>query len=148
MSKTPRLAVRSVLMHQNRLLLVNAWRDKANLWCAPGGGVDRHASLPDNLRREIHEETGLDVSVGEVCLVNEFNDEARDFHQVDIYFRCSLRGGALSDEWQDPEGVVSHRRWVTRAEMADLQVKPDSLAHVAWDAPAGTFYDLLEPIVR
>ncbi len=148
MSKTPRLAVRSVLMHQNRLLLVNAWRDKANLWCAPGGGVDRHASLPDNLRREIHEETGLDVSVGEVCLVNEFNDEARDFHQVDIYFRCSLRGGALSDEWQDPEGVVSHRRWVTRAEMADLQVKPDSLAHVAWDAPVGTFYDLLEPIVR
>ena len=148
MSKTPRLAVRAVLMHENRLLLVNAWRDKAHLWCAPGGGVDKHASLPDNLRREIHEETGLDVAVGNVCLVNEFNDDARDFHQVDIYFRCTLAGGTLSDDWQDPEGVVSHRRWVTRDEMADLQVKPDSLAHVAWDAPEATFYDWLEPILR
>ena len=100
------------------LLLVNAWRDKAHLWCAPGGGVDRHASLPDNLRREIYEETGLDVTVGEVCLVNEFNDEERDFHQVDIYFRCSLRRGELCDDWQDPEGIVSHRRWVTRRKVS------------------------------
>ena len=148
MSKPPRLAVRAVLMQDNRLLLVNAWRDRDHLWCAPGGGVDAHASLPDNLRREVHEETGLEITVGEVCLVNEFNDEERDFHQVDIYFRCRLTAGALRDDWQDPEGVVSHRRWVTRDEMAGLMVKPDSLAHVAWDAPETTFYDLLEPIVR
>lgn len=148
MSKTPRLAVRAILLHENRLLLVNAWRDKAHLWCAPGGGADKHSSLPDNLKREMHEETGLIVDVGDVCLVNEFNDLRGDFHQVDIYFRCTLTAGSLSDDWQDPEGVVSHRRWVTRAEMAALQVKPDSLAHVAWDAPVGTFYDLLEPIVR
>lgn len=148
MSKPPRLAVRAVLMQDNRLLLVNAWRDRDHLWCAPGGGVDAHASLPDNLRREVFEETGLDITVGKVCLVNEFNDVERDFHQVDIYFRCDLTAGALRDDWQDPEGVVSHRRWVTRDQMAALTVKPDSLAHVAWDAPAGTFYDLLEPILR
>ena len=60
-----------------------------------------------------------------------------------------LRGrGALTDDWKDPEGIVSHRRWVSREEMTALQVKPDSLAHVAWDAPESTFYDLLEPIVR
>lgn len=148
MSATPRLAVRAILMQDDRLLLVNAWRDKAHLWCAPGGGVDRHASLPDNLKREIYEECGLTVTVGEVCLVNEFNDAAHDFHQVDIYFRCTLVGGAISADWQDPEGIVQHRRWVTRTEIAGLQVKPDSLAHVAWDAPPGTFYDPLEPIVR
>lgn len=148
MSKPPRLAVRAVLMQENRLLLVNAWRDRDHLWCAPGGGVEAHASLPDNLKREVHEETGLEIRVGEVCLVNEFNDQAHDFHQVDIYFRCQLTAGALDADWQDPEGIVSHRRWVTRDEMAGLLVKPDSLAHVAWDTPATTFYDILEPIVR
>lgn len=148
MSQTPRLAVRAVLMHDDRLLLVNAWRDKTHLWCAPGGGADKHASLPDNLKREIYEETGLTVDVGAICLVNEFDDPKGSFHQVDIYFRCTLTGGSIRDDWQDPEGVVSHRRWVTRSEMADLKVKPDSLAHVAWDAPAGTYYDVLEPIVR
>jgi len=52
MSKPPRLAVRAVLLHQNRLLLVNAWRGRTDLWCAPGGGVDAHAALsvkPDSL---------------------------------------------------------------------------------------------------
>jgi len=148
MAKPPRLAVRAILMQDNRLLLVNAWRDRDHLWCAPGGGVEPHASLPDNLKREIHEETGLDIHVGPVCLVNEFNDKDRDFHQVDIYFRCTLASGSLRDDWEDPEGVVSHRRWVTRREMAQLTVKPDSLAHVAWDAPLATFYDQLEPILR
>lgn len=148
MSKPPRLAVRAVLVHDNRLLLVNAWSGRDDLWCAPGGGVEPHASLPDNLHREIMEETGLEVAIGEVCLVNEFNDAARDYHQVDVYFRCTLRAGVLSDDWQDPEGIVTSRRWVTRAEMAKMQAKPDSLAAVAWEDADAPTYDPLEPIVR
>jgi len=148
MSQFPRLAVRAVLVHDNRLLLVNAWPGHTRLWCAPGGGVDKHSALTDNLAREMHDETGLSITVGSVCLVNEFHEPARDFHQVDIYFRCTLASGQLDDAWQDPEGVVTSRRWVTRDEMADLTVKPDSLAHVAWDMPEGTFYDTLEPILR
>jgi len=148
MSKPPRLAVRAVLMHQNRLLLVNAWRGRDDLWCAPGGGVDPHASLPENLNREIMEETGLHVEIGDVCLVNEFNDVERDFHQVDVYFRCTLISGTLTDTWQDPEGIVTHRKWVTRDEIARLQVKPDSLAAVAWRDAGAPNYDPLEPIIR
>ena len=148
MKRPPRLAVRAVLLHENRLLLVNAWRGRDDLWCAPGGGVQPHDGLPDNLCREVHEETGLRITVGPVCLVNEFHDPDGDFHQVDIYFRCTLAAGTLDPTWEDPEGVVSHRRWVTREEMATLRIKPDSLAHVAWDAPERTFYDPLEPIVR
>jgi 8-oxo-dGTP diphosphatase len=148
MSRPPRLAVRGILFHDNRLLLVNAWAGRLDLFCAPGGGVDAHASLHDNLKREFIEETGLTVAVGETCLVNEFHDPTRDYHQVDVYFRCALIAGDPYGAWTDPEGIVSERRWVTRAEMSKMQVKPDSLAAVAWgdnDAPA---YDPLEPIVR
>ena len=148
MSRPPRLAVRGILFHDNRLLLVNAWAGRLDLFCAPGGGVDAHTSLHDNLKREFIEETGLTVAVGETCLVNEFHDPTRDYHQVDVYFRCALIAGDPYGAWTDPEGIVSERRWVTRAEMSKMQVKPDSLAAVAWgddDAPA---YDPLEPIVR
>ena len=148
MSRPPRLAVRGILFHDDRLLLVNAWAGRLDLFCAPGGGVDAHASLHDNLKREFIEETGLTVAVGETCLVNEFHDPTRDYHQVDVYFRCALIAGDPYGAWTDPEGIVSERRWVTRAEMSKMQVKPDSLAAVAWgdnDAPA---YDPLEPIVR
>ncbi len=146
-----RLAVRGIVMRDDRLLLVNAWPEgKSDLWCAPGGGAEPHSSLPDNLVREIREETGLDVAVGAPVLVNEFHDPERGFHQVDVYFRCTLTGGDLAEDWRDPEGIVTHRRFVTREELAGLRVKPDSLAEVAWGTRngGGISYDPLEPIVR
>jgi len=143
-----RLATRAILVHETRLLLVNAWRGRDDLWCAPGGGAELHAALPDNLIREVKEETGLDIAVGQPCLVNEFHDPTGEFHQIDLYFRCTLLGPPTLRPWTDPEGIVSHRRWVTRDEMAAMRVKPDSLAAVAWGDPDAPAYDPLEPIVR
>lgn len=144
---SPRLAVRGIVLHEDRLLLVNAYPGRSSdLWCAPGGGVDKHASLPDNLRREILEETGLEVIVGGPALLNEFHDPARGFHQVDLYFRCSVADARLPAGWVDPEGVVNRRRFVSRAEYAALRVKPDSLGDVAWGG-SGLLYDPLELIV-
>lgn len=141
-----RLATRAVLVHQDRLLLVNAYPgDRSDLWCAPGGGAEPGASLPDNLRREVHEETGLEIHVGAPCLINEFHDPDSGYHQVDMFFRCTLVSGALRDDWRDPENVVTRRRFVTRAEMAGLRVKPDSLADIAFGDGFG--YDPLEVIL-
>lgn len=147
---TPRVAVRAILHHAGRILMVNAYADgQSDLMCPPGGGAERGASLPDNLRREVYEETGLRIAVGAPCLVNEFHDPAGDFHQVDIYFRCTLIGSAdLDENWQDSDAIVTRRIWVNEAELAALPHKPDSLRQVAFsDAPAIT-YDPLEPLVR
>ncbi len=77
-----RLATRAIILQENRLLLVNAFPDgKSDLWCAPGGGAEMGTSLPDNLIREVHEETGLTVRVGPPCLVNEFHNPDDGFHQ-------------------------------------------------------------------
>ena len=148
-SRPVRIATRALILHDQRLLLVNAYGGgKSDLWCAPGGGVEPHSSLPDNLKREVFEETGLTVAVGAPALINEFHAPQRDFHQVDIYFRCSITGGQLDDAWQDPEGIVTKRSFFSRAEMNSIRFKPDSLANVAWDTSAAISYDPLEPLVR
>lgn len=144
---SPRLAVRALILQQDRLLLVNAYGGGiSDLWCAPGGGVNVGASLPDNLIREVHEETGLTVSVGAPVLVNEFHAPEKGFHQVDIYFRCTIISGALDDAWRDPEGIVTERRFFSRAEMAGIRYKPDSLPDAAWGDRM--LYDPLELLVR
>ena len=76
MSKRPtRIATRALILHEDRLLLVNAYPGaRSDLWCAPGGGVESGTSLPVNLAREVHEETGLSVTVGLPALINEFHD--------------------------------------------------------------------------
>lgn len=144
--KTPRLAVRALILSRDRLLLVNAWPGgQSDLWCAPGGGVEPGRSLPENLVREVREETGLEIAVGDPALVNEFHDPATGFHQVDLYFRCTPRGD-LPEAWRDPEGIVSERAWFTRSGMAAIRYKPDSLPAAAWGGRL--LYDPLEPIVR
>ena len=117
-----RLAVRAVILREGRLLLVNAWPGaESDLWCAPGGGVERGTSLPENLRREVHEETGIAIAVGDPCLVNEFHDPASGFHQVDVYFRARVLAMPKGPDWTDPQGVVNRRRWVTEGELRALR---------------------------
>lgn len=142
----PRLAVRAAILHDDRLLMVNAWPGKgSDLWCLPGGGVEPGQSLPENLARELAEETGLSITVGAPILVNEFHDPASGFHQVELHFRATLAAGrdiALAD----PHGVVNRFRWVTRDELATLRHKPDGLAEAVW-GHAAALYDPLERIV-
>lgn len=145
-SRSPRLAARALILSGDRLLVVNAYPEgRLGMWCAPGGGIHSGTSIPENLAREVHEETGLAIEVGSPALVNEFHDPDTGYHQVDIYFRCTPLG-PLPAEWNDPEGVVTMRRFVTRAELAGLRHKPDSLAAAAWGE--GILYDPLEVIVK
>ena len=124
----PRLAVRALIVERGRLLLVNAYPPDAasDLWCAPGGGVERHTSLADNLCREVHEETGLRIAVGPLALVNEFHDPDTGFH----------------------EAGVTQRRFFLAEELGQVRFKPDSLARVAFASADAPHYDPLERLVR
>lgn len=143
----PRLAVRAAILCDDRLLMVNAYPGQASdLWCLPGGGVEPGQSLPENLIREVSEETGLVVTVSAPILVNEFHDPQRGFHQVEIIFRAMTAPGQTIT-LADPEGVVNRFAWVNRAELARLRHKPARLANAVWGQHAA-WYDPLEAIVR
>ena len=145
--RSPRLATRALILINNRLLLVNAYAGGvSNLWCAPGGGVEVGRSLPENLIREVFEETGLTVTVGAPALINEFHDPATGFHQVDVYFHCQVSAGELNPTWRDPEGIVTERRLFACTDLAEIRYKPDSLPAAAWGDKV--LYDPLEVIVR
>jgi 8-oxo-dGTP pyrophosphatase MutT (NUDIX family) len=104
--------------------------------------------LPDNLKREVYEETGLQISVGAPALINEFHDPASGFHQVEVFFHCTITVGALTPDWRDPARVVTERRFFPQSDLQNgkIRFKPDSLAQVAWGE--GLTYDPLERLIR
>ncbi len=149
-SNSPRLAARAIILQNAKLLLVNAYPEAAgsDLWCAPGGGVETGRSIPDNLMREVYEETGLTISVGHLALASEFHDPDRGFHQLDLFFHCKIVAGVVSEDWQDIANVVTKRQYFSRAELDRIRLKPDSLPDIAFGAVAPVILAPLERITH
>ncbi|RED17920.1 NUDIX domain-containing protein [Pontivivens insulae] len=144
---TPRLAARALILDAGRLLLVNAYPGaQSDLMCLPGGGVEKHQSVPDNLIREVWEETGLTIRIGALRAVSEFHHPEKGFHQVELIYEASIIARPKGN-WADTEGVVNRTAWVNQTEFAGLRVKPDIVEKLAFGPKGDVLYDPLEVIV-
>lgn len=66
-----RVAAYAVILRDDRILLsrLSDTLTKSPLWTLPGGGLDHGEDPRAAVVREVHEETGLDVSIGETAWV-------------------------------------------------------------------------------
>jgi mutator protein MutT len=129
----PIVSVGAVIVDEARVLLIK--RGQAPLqgrWSLPGGVVEVGETLRDALVREVREETGLDVDVGEVLDVLERIERAADgrieYHYVIIDYHCRVRGGDLACA-----SDAADARWVDRDGLASCGVTPavDAIVHKA-----------------
>lgn len=61
MPSRPIVRVTGVLLHEGRLLIVRQRVSETRGWSLPGGKLEPGETLEEGLRREMREETGLDV---------------------------------------------------------------------------------------
>ena len=97
----PLVGVGAVIVDGNRVLLVQRAHDPLKgQWSLPGGAVDVGETLNEAVRREIREETGLDVVVGPVVEVldriHHTADGRVEYHFVLIDYLCTVAGGTMA----------------------------------------------------
>ncbi len=120
----PRVGVGGVIVEGSRILLVKrAKAPSAGLWAIPGGGLELGETVPEAVRREVREETGLEIDTGEVATVVDVIERSDDgrvrFQYVLIDLFARVVGGQLH-----VASDISDARWVSAAELDDLDMAP------------------------
>lgn len=122
------MAVGAVIVRDGKALIIKrAHEPRKGEWSLPGGLLELGESLQDAVRREIKEETNLDVEVGPV--LETFDRVHRDgggnirYHFVIVDYVCWPRGGEAMPG-SDADGVA----WVTDSEIDGYKVNAHAAA--------------------
>jgi len=119
--RKPAVGVGAVIIEDEKILLVKRANEPNRLkWSIPGGLVNAGETLAEALKREIKEECGVEIDVGDVACVSEEifleNGEIK-FHYVIIDFYARIVGGELRVGSDALEA-----RWVHFDEIKNLNV--------------------------
>ncbi len=125
----PIVGVGGVVVHRGRVLLVRRGSQPLKgEWSIPGGVVELGEDLARAARRELKEETGLEVKPLEVLAAfDRIHRQGRrvKYHFVIIDFACRLKRGRLK-----PASDVLDARWVRRQDLPQYNLTERATAVV------------------
>jgi mutator protein MutT len=109
-----RPSVYAILVNHNKILLVNTRR--TGKYFFPGGAVEIGESLEVALQREVREETGLEIEVGEFFQFKEnffYNDPVDEaYHAFAFTFMCEPKTMDVIEDHVVDDGEAEKPRWV------------------------------------
>lgn len=123
----PRIGVGAIVIHEDRILLIKrAAEPGRGLWAIPGGTLKLGETLRECAAREILEETGVIVAVGECIyvfdLIEQDHDGSVKFHFAVLDFAAVY----LSGETKAGDDAAD-AGWFSPEELNDIAVSQNTL---------------------
>ena len=127
-SQRPLLGVGALIIDGDRIVLVERAKDPLKgWWSIPGGLIELGERVADAVRREVREETGLEVEpdgLHEIYerLIHEA-DGKLEYHYVLLDYVCRVTGGALA-----ASSDASRAAWVSADQLQEYRLTEGTLA--------------------
>lgn len=111
---------------EGRVLLARWTEGRRMAWTMPGGGLEAGEDPEDAVRREVREETGYTVRVGELLGIHSRVIPASQrvkksdvpLHTIRIVYRAEVTGGRLRFE---TDGSTDMADWFSLSALGELQ---------------------------
>ena len=124
-----RVAAYAVVVRGDHILLsrLAPYLSEVEAWTLPGGGIDFGEHPADAVVREVHEETGLDVTVGRPLLIDSARKHATisdtDMHSVRLVYDGWVPADAPEPRVVEVDGSTVDARWLPVADVLSGAVR-------------------------
>lgn len=122
-----RPAVYAVVVHDGQVLLMRMLH--TGKYHPPGGGIHVGERIQDALKRELREETGIEVEIERFARFEElffyYDPSGTAYHGLHFYYICHPKTFELLDDAQVQDDAAGKPRWV---DISSLQAR-DFQAH-------------------
>ncbi|MFF8994058.1 NUDIX domain-containing protein [Streptomyces sp. NPDC014983] len=144
-SATIRNAAKAVVLNDGRVLLQRAHWEGRCCYFLPGGGQHPGEALGATVRREVHEETGLDVTPERLLWLREYiganHGGPLEDHRVEAIFLCRPEGDPHKLGGHAEDDVQTGLEWVELEKVPGLNLLPQGLRTLIANLPHGGYPD-------
>jgi len=142
-----RIGAKAVIIRDDHVLLIKYQDRRDGHYNFPGGGIKRGESIRKGLRREVVEETSLDVKVERLLMVGEYDPKKHKrrfgrLHKLTLFFLCSPKNGSEPTLPEKPDPNQIGVEWFPLEALPETllpQYHDLILAAIADDSPRTLF---------
>jgi len=123
--KRLRVRVGVIVVHEGKVLLARQHVSQGqDFWVLPGGGLKKAEGLLDCARREIAEETGLEIEPLRLLYAGDFFKGEK--HVVDTFWLARVVGGELKRRAEEIDSL----QFFEAERLAELDMRPRAIGEL------------------